>query len=402
MAHPTIRKGVGMIRIRLTFYDWLCYQSQEMYLKEIRDAMVQLAHSLRGTDASRLPLYYADALCYNPAYWPSPMLDDIKAAIKNSYQLYRWRSEAQDRFPQQLFFGDVAKALTMCKTNMRIEITDDYDFPLIYNLQVQRATRDNFLVLLAKAPARPYSWGELYFNDGMASPYHRHYTWLVPEILAASGRERIHFDNLNIHLSSIRQRDWVGGQADMGLLRADLKNVKTFSYGQGKTSIRNIPYDQEQQSELRTLLCNCLPSHPLRNLTLSEIRVQPRLLMLTATKISLCDIRINFKILGSLSRQIDPLGADIGLHFCRVERDSDSWADVLDLLRSMGHLTRFRLMYPNGWEFSLLQGPQPTFGMFPPNGGPHNYRVYYDAVGKSEQYVLGYRGTNPLRGLQNY
>lgn len=416
MGHPGIRKGVGMVRIRLSIYqpylcmDEVCYRRKKF---AIRDDECLLGPEGKLAEPERL------------ARWQDGgEPDEVKAAIKQSHQEYREGYQAQYSVlkERQKFIQGIADALKMSDNKaLRVEFTDRDDLPEAYRFRqsVQRAKVENYLILLLGSPISPREWNAVEYSQR-----DRYHPWsLAPmllDILAAFADERINIVDLKLAISRLKrsERETLGKmERELEPIRGvstAMRNLRNFTYSHDSSLRQAPPSKQKARPELNTLLYRCLPPS-LRTLELRSVWFEPREHHLPG----LTQIMLESAVLESprslehLLQRLEPHKVAITLSDCSISGLEDSWADILDILRSKqrnarlidtGHYVgdgdfweitiRNPKWLPLGPEIASLDVADDFMDPCLQDLLTQNFTEY---VRRSQQYIRGDYDINPLR-----
>ena len=379
MRHPTIGKGVGMIRIRLLAYDWALNERREIYVDEVRSRMNFHAEFM-DPGARLLVGFYESGLRIGS----ESTIEKFSKAIEPGYSEFRRRYRAQSRLRKRYFIHAVAHALGMSRKPWRIEITDQDDFLPLHWQAVYRATPHNVLDLLS-CP-RASTWKELDDRDG-ALP--RSFAWLVPRILAAFVDDRICITELYIDITKTTTFDhnMLLAGANSTAMQAALRNVRRFTYisRTHETLIGRGP-------GLSSLLYDCLPPASLQILELFQTELPMRCQWPNLTRVWLAGLRVNAHRLARFLQVLEPHRLGIMLNRCSLS--GGSWADVLELLRSRQRWAW--LEQPYGEEFDSFWLDLDNYEYVDPAGR------HYGGVTLPERYIRGSIDVNPIRELPDY
>ncbi|KAG8162567.1 hypothetical protein KVR01_008332 [Diaporthe batatas] len=390
MAHPGIRKGVGMIRIRLPAYQWhLCVEEMTYEKKKLDVGRIAICLGPEGETPASLCSGWRDC---------PQTPDEVKAAIEQSRREYRKRFQAQQRFlkdPQDFLQG-VSNALKMSNNKaIRVEFTDMNDLPQQFRFRqsVERAEVENHLDLLLRAPLSPRPWCVSAYDDGNEPEFHQGLAPLILHILAAFADERINIVSLKLRISSVNSSDRkVLGkmESELGPVRGActaMRNLRRFKYLNMESTNPLLASEGGTHRELSTLLYRCLPPS-LRVLELwgptdlDWLRCR----LPSLTQITLDSLEVRAEGLEPMLRWLQPHETDITLRRCHNE--IATWDAILDLLRSKQRNTR--LIQPSGLEFGLAQQTGRFSSLYSPEERANRIRV-------SEQYIRGDLDTNPFR-----
>lgn len=377
MRHPRIGKGVGMVRIRLLSYDpilGLNLYADEMgrrlrcYTSQVEQAMDQ--------ETRMLASWYLLGLRLGT---PS-VLRKFRAAAEAPHREYRRRYQAQHDLDDGEFIGDVSDALSMSRKPLRIEFTDRDDF--IWSDTV--ATKDNLLDVISQP--RASTWKGLQTRDPNTA---RDYAWMIPLMLIDFSGTRVRIGDLHFDTTTTALPERVfltEFKLFSGELKAAMQNLRSFTFH--NDDLRDTG---RERPEWRSALYNCLPPASLRDLVLRRVRLEPMSQCSNLTRISLTQVEFHVARFALFLKPLERHAVDISLTECFLyddDGDDDSWADVLDLLRSKQRRTR--LNWPKGWDIDNMSKENINYLFV-------HLEDWYEGASKAEQYIRGSLDVNPIR-----
>lgn len=381
MGHPTIGKGVSMVRIRLPIYEERLYNSHRSFAIRVSSSLEWIAKPSRNLEpgVARLAEQYRTTL-WSPIGNPNR---EFLEAVEPGWQEYRRRYRAQCDLRTEQFVEDFAKALLTrtTKRELRLEISDRNDFRRLYERSMQLATTDNLLDVVSKP--QPSQWTTA--NSRSVLP--RGWVWMLPLIVKAYSYHRIGILDLHFDISCMKtSQQLVFGQADKNLLREALGKLRSFTF-----ICQNGPFRDEPE-DLISVFHGCLSSSTsLRNLRLESVRLRPCQLP-NLSQIFLTSVHFDVERLALLLQPLEPRKVDISLAKCKIVRHSrGSWADVFDLLRSKQPRS-VCLSDPEGKEFD-----GPVISNYLPRQVAHWVNRQTSFVSLARQYIRGSQNINPFR-----
>lgn len=395
MEHPTIGKGVSMVRIRLPIYEECVYNSRGRFAMNVSRLFYWIAFSAPNMEpeVARLAGQYFTTMT-NMLPPNGPLDGELLGAIDSGWREYRRRYRAERILRKEQFVEDIIEALLARNTEreLRLEITDQNDFVRQHRRAMTSATADNFLDIVSKP--QPSPWDRA--NTHSFTPHGL--AWMLPLIVKAfvgdRVGDRIRIVDLHFDISSMNtSQPLVFAQVDKNSFRDVMRNLRSFTFIRHDGLFRDEP-----GGDLVSVFQDCLPSTSLRNLGLESVRLRPCQLP-NLSRISLRFVHFDLKSLALLLQPLEPHKVAITLSDCKVVPGSqdpgDSWADVLDLLRSKQCCTR--LFAPKGEEFD---------GPFVSNVLPWqeahwlSRQRYLSHVRRAEEYIWGWHDINPFREHQ--
>lgn len=382
MHHTAIRKGVGMIRIRLPVYDRVLKEHQQMYVDEVRSKMNYHAEYMEKDTRELVSSYETGLRVHSPR-----TVKLFHKAIEPGYSEFRRRYWAQSLLHKRRFFEAVAYAMGMSSGKpLRLEITDLDDFLPLHVQSIHRATRHDVLDLLSSP--RASAWHILVDRDRTLP---RGYAWLVPRILAAFVDDRIRITHLHLDITRITANDNRRlERADTAAIQVVLREVRTISYNS-----RTSEALAGARSGLSSLLWSCLPPARLQILTLGRTQVPTQYWWPNLTTVVLSGVRVNARKLAHLLQAPELHRLTLLLHYCALFNiEDDTWADILELLRTK---QRRALMYqPQGKEFDDFWLDRVSNEYVDPAGRYYGHCQFYNLV---ELYIQGAIHINPIREI---
>lgn len=378
MSHPTIGRGVGTVRIRLAAYDWNLYKRPDRYVEEMRSHLACYMYHMDG-HMGMLATWYALG-------WElrtKSVVRKFRAAADTGHQEYKRRFEEQYELPNHRFINWVSHALGKSRKPLSIEITDRNDFMWSHSQSVYRATQDNLLAVIARP--RPSTWQDLVARCHKTS---RDNAWMIPVMLEGFADSGVPMAGLHFDLTRTMAQV-MPVKMDSGVIKAAVRDLRNFTYHND-----HIPETMRAGPEWRSVLYKCLPPASLRDLMLRRVRLEPMSQCPSLTRITLKEVEFDLARLIHFLEPLEPHAVDITLDECFLNNiNDDSWADVLDVLRSKQRWTR--LDSPSGLDLD---------GMSPEN---HNYLFvhledWYGGASKAEQYIRGSLDVNPVRQHHDY
>lgn len=378
MRHPTIVKGVRMVKIRLLVYDWVLHISREQYNSEMRGRL----HSY-GRSMDRAVSLLADRHDDRGQRVNFPTLEQLDAASESAHQQYRRRYLAQSQFSKRQFVEDVSKALEMSKRPLRIEITDRNDFEWSRLQSTCRASKENQLDLFLRPQAS--TWQELHVRWPYIS---RDLAWMIPPMLEHFGNKEIRIGELHFDIT----RNEPSVQQISPAVEKALEEVRKFSY-RGHV----IPMVGGNGPKWRRMLYDCLPPESLQEVALRRVELEPSPQWRSLTRVVLIDVKVDVKRLTLLLKPLRRHSVDIRLVDCVCT--GGSWADILDLLRKEQRWAR--LDWPKG---VVLFDDKSKEIIVDDDVSPEtmNYLFvhlddWHGGASKAEQYIQGRWDANPIR-----
>lgn len=416
MRHPGIRKGVGMVRIRLPIYNIEFGANEEFYTFNQLESFDFLQYYCRsvhdlGPEAKAFCLWLDRSMRDCP--WTQ---EKVNTAIKHSRREYRDRYASQMALlanGRKKFIRYIAEALKESNNKaLRIEITDIDDLPTPYRMlqSVQRAEEGDALDLLLKPAASPSPW-RAFATRPDDRP--RCLAPMVFEMLAAFQDERINIVDLKLEISMVTEsdREMFGKmepeQEPLRGASAAMRNLRNFTFWRPSSEGQAPAYQQRTRPELSTLLYRCLPSS-MRTLKLNSVGLEmlqcrfPGLTQITLEHIAF----EGAKSLEHFLQSAETHKIALTLGYCSIF--GGSWADVLDFLRAKQRKTcliapsagEFReieygwpvvwpLLSPDDADLDMTKGPSPAQRL--------SGSCFYQYVTRSQQYIRGDCDVNPLR-----
>lgn len=382
MRHPIIVKGVRMVRIRLTVYDWILYISQDQHktemvgrLQSYRRAMDRAVNNLAARYDGGQRIHF-------------PPLEQVYAANWRAHGEYRRRYMAQASFPKLQFIEDVAQALKMSKRPLRIEFTDCNDLRWSRLQATCRASKENQLAEFLRPQAS--TWEELHARYPHMS---RNFGYMIPLLLSSFGHNEIRIGELHFDITrTARSVHVTRKQPICSAIEKALQEVRKFSF-----QSHNGSWDFGDGPEWKTVLYDRLPPKSLRELELWHVELDPSPHWRSLTLIVLVGVVLDFKRLKLLLEPLERHSVEIHLADCFLT--DGSWADVLDLLRE--RQCRARLYRPRGivlsdkvsdWVASDdVVSPETMNYLFV------HLPDWYGGASKAEQYIVRLWDANPIR-----
>lgn len=249
MGHPTIGKGVSMVRIRLPTYEEYLYDSHYSFAVQVGRLLNWIARSAVNLEpgVARLAKQYVTTMI-SPGWIPN---SKFLEAVEPGWQEYRRRYRAWHDLPKDQFGQDIMKALLLRNTQrkLRLEITDMNDFTRLHRRSMTLATPDNLLDIVSKPQPSPWDIANIHSDvpGGLV--------WMLPSILKAFAHHRIRIVDLHFDISSMDvPRQLVFTQGNKNLFREAMRNLRTFHFPRG-----NGPSGDELGEDLISVLHDCLP-----------------------------------------------------------------------------------------------------------------------------------------------
>lgn len=387
MHHPTIGKGVVMIRLRLSAYDWFMCPSPEVYVNKMMSHSRRYMHHM-DREVAYLADWYLQA-------WPigvRSVVRKLRAAAEPAYWEYRRRCSVQRDISTQWFIKGVADALAMSRKPLRLQITDRNDFLCSYIKSVSRATKDNLRAVILRPQAS--TWLEI---EARCPHVSRDYAFMIPLMLAGFAESRVRIADLHFDITKTPVPNQVMSpvlgqvtpvEVNSGTMKLAVQDLRSFTY--------DNDFDTHGRPEWRSVLYNCLPPASLRDLVLRRVKLEPMSKCGNLTRIILTEVEFDVKTLAALLEPLKPHTVDISLNECFFDDNNDesSWADVLDLLRSKQRLTR--LDSPLGWSIDDILSPENYNYLFV------HLKDWHGGASKAEQYIRGSLDANPVRQHLNH
>lgn len=387
MHHPTIGKGVGMIRIRLLAYDPIV--DLNLFMDEMINTLhsyTRQMHQQMDRETKRLASWYSEA-------WPirvRSVVRKFRAAAEPAHREHRRRYRAQHDLSKSDFIKNVCGALAMSRKPLRIEFTDRNDFIWSDTL----ATKENLLDVISEP--RPSSWRELNARCYNTS---RDYAWMIPLMLIRFSMSRVRIADLHFDTTTTMFPEKVfPAELYSGGIKEAMQNLRRFTWHNDE-----IWDTSTVGPEWRLVLYNCLPAASLRDLVLRRVMLKPMSQFSNLTRISLTEVEFSVERFALLLKPLKPHTVDIILNNCFLDEDAENdnffnegenwWADVLDLLRSKQRWTR--LYSPHGFDIDNMsrENINYLFG---------HLKDWHGGASKAEQYILGLLDVNPIRQHLDY
>lgn len=372
MKHPTIRKGVSMVRIRLPVYERLLNSYIDKYAIKVMRYLHCYKNGMKPgvrTLANKYPL--------DPQQYLPREAQEFRAAIEPGHREYKRRYQEQYFLSKSRFIEGVFDALQMSGRPLRIEITDRNDFLWSYRQSAHRARKHNLLDVISRLPASTWEeadirWPALYWS----------HSGMIPKLLGAFTAD-VPIEDLHFDITKTPSFHRVKIDRPRETPRCAIRNLRRLTYLNGTP-----PGAPGTGPQLMTAFYDFLAPESLRDLTLQRVELEPSDQWRSLTRISLIQVAFDFESLVLLLEPLKPHAVDIRLDECYLHHGG-SWADVLDLFKDKQR--RARLDSPRDLQLDDTVSQETIKYIF------GHLEDWHGGASRAEQYIRGWSDANPVR-----